>query len=172
MSLHGARGAGFLYVREDLQGSVVKDLCFPGYVHFNYAPWVSEPDKRSGEFPYVAPKGADRYENGNVSYVGYAGQYEALQRILALGVDKIYAHSKPMCDRLKKELPPLGYKLITPLDAASSIVVVQARNLTAVQEKLRKANIQVTTTGTNRVRISPALYNNMEDINRLLSALA
>jgi selenocysteine lyase/cysteine desulfurase len=169
--LHGARGAGFLYVREDLQGSVVKDLCFPGYVHFNYAPWVSEANKSAGDFPYIAPKGGDRYENGNVSYVAYAGQYEALQRILDIGVDKIYAHAKPMCDRLKKELPALGYKLITPLDAASSIVVVQAKNLAATEERLRRANVQVTTTGENRVRISPALYNNMDDINRLLSAL-
>jgi selenocysteine lyase/cysteine desulfurase len=50
--------------------------------------------------------------------------------------------------------------------------VVQAKNLTTIEEKLRKASIQVTATGANRVRISPALYNNMEDINRLLSAMA
>ncbi len=34
--LQGARGAGFLYVREDLQGAIVRDLSYPGYVHFNY----------------------------------------------------------------------------------------------------------------------------------------
>jgi selenocysteine lyase/cysteine desulfurase len=66
----------------------------------------------------------------------------------------------------------MGYKLITPMDAASSMVVVQAKDLKAVQAKLRKADVQVTTTGQNRVRISPAFYNNTEDINRLLSALA
>jgi selenocysteine lyase/cysteine desulfurase len=170
--LQGARGAGFLYVREDLQGSAVKDLSFPGYVHFNYSPWVTSRDVAADEFPYIAPTNAGRYEPGNVSYVAYAGQYEALKRILAFGMDKIYTHTKTMCDRLKKELPSLGYKLITPLDARSSIVVVQAKSLKAAQEKLRKADIQVTTTGENRIRISPALYNNMDDINRLLSGLA
>jgi selenocysteine lyase/cysteine desulfurase len=151
---------------------VVKDLSFPGYVHFNYAPWTPQRDSTADDFPYIPPKGAGRYEPGNVSYVAYAGQYEALKRILALGVDNIYAYTKPMCERLKKELPALGYKLITPMEAVSSIVVVQAKNLKTTEEKLRKANIQVTTTGANRVRISPALYNNMEDISRLLSALA
>jgi selenocysteine lyase/cysteine desulfurase len=170
--LQGARGSGYLYVKEELQGSVVKDLSFPGYVHFNYSPWVSARDASADDFPYVPPRSAGRYEAGNVSYVAYAGQYEALKRILALGVENIYAYTKPMCDRLKKELPPMGYALITPMDAASSMVVVQAKDLKAVQAKLRKADIQVTTTGENRVRISPALYNNMEDINRLLSALA
>lgn len=170
--LQGARGSGFLYVREDLQGAVVKDLSFPGYVHFNYAPWVPQKDAAADEFPYLPAKGAERYEAGNVSYVAYAGQYEALKRILALGMDNIYAYTKPMCDRLKKELPAMGYKLITPMDAASSIVVVQSKNLKATEEKLRKASVQVTTTGANRVRISPALYNNMDDVNKLLSALA
>lgn len=118
--LQGARGAGFLYVREDLQGTAVRDLSFPGYVRFNYAPWVTGKEAGLDEFPYDAPKGGHRYEPGNVNYVAYAGQYEALKRMLALGVDNMYAHTKPMCDRLKKELPGKGCKLITPMDAVSS----------------------------------------------------
>jgi selenocysteine lyase/cysteine desulfurase len=168
--LHGPRGAGFLYVKEELQGAVIGDLCYPGYVNFNYAPWVSSP--AGDEFPYVAPKNAGRYEPGNVSYVGYAGMYEALQRILALGPANIYAHAKPMCDRLKKELPALGYKLLTPLDARSSLVVVQARNQKAAMGKLQRAGVQVTAAGENRIRISPAVYNNMGDIDRLLAVLS
>ncbi|MGH9718635.1 MAG: aminotransferase class V-fold PLP-dependent enzyme [Bryobacteraceae bacterium] len=169
--LQGARGAGFLYVREELQGSAVKDLSFPGYVQFNYSPWVATRGSAADEFPYVAPKNGGRYEPGNVSYVAYAGQYEALKRMLALGVDNMYAYTKVMCDRLKKELPALGYKLITPMEARSSLVVVQAKNLKSTHENLQKAGIQVTTAGENRIRISPAVYNNMDDINRLLSAL-
>jgi selenocysteine lyase/cysteine desulfurase len=170
--LQGARGSGFLYVKEDLQGSIVRDLSYPGYVHFNYAPWVTSRSNSAEEFPYVAPRNAGRYEAGNVSYVAYAGQYEVLKRMLALGVENIYAYTKPMCDRLKKELPAMGYKLITPMDAQSSLVVVQAKNLKGTMEKLRKADVQVTQAGENRVRISPALYNNNEDIDRLLSAMS
>jgi selenocysteine lyase/cysteine desulfurase len=169
--LQGPRGAGFLYVKEELQGSVIKDLSHPGYVRFNYAPWVSSAEP-GGEFPYSAPRNAGRYEPGNVSYVGYAGEYEALQRILKLGVENIYAHTKPMCDRLKKELPGLGCKLLTPVDARSSLVVVEVKDQKAVNERLKKAGIQVTIAGESRIRISPALYNNMGDIDRLLAALA
>ncbi|MBI3693381.1 MAG: aminotransferase class V-fold PLP-dependent enzyme [Acidobacteria bacterium] len=170
--LQGARGAGFLYVREDLQERVVKDTMFPGYVEFNYAPWVTNPDPGKEQFPYRPPKDASRYEPGNVSYVAYAGQSEALKRILDLGVENIYAHTKPLCDRLKRELPGLGYKLITPVEAKSSLVVVQARDLNATRKKLARAGVQVTTTGQNRVRISPALYNNQQDIDKLLNALS
>ena len=170
--LQGARGAGFLYVREDLQGTVARDLIFPGYVEFNYSPWVVRADPSKEDFPYKAKKDASRYEPGNVSYIAYAGQYEALKRILALGVENIYAHSRSMCDRLVKELPSLGYRLITPKDAKSSLVVVQAKNLKASMAKLKAANIQVTNAGENRIRISPAVYNNMEDVDKLLDALA
>jgi selenocysteine lyase/cysteine desulfurase len=158
-------------VKEDLQGSVIQDLSHPGYVNFNYAPWVSS-GKTGDEFPYHAPKDAGRYQPGNVSYVGYAGMYEALQRMLSMGIENIYAHTRPMCDRLKKELPALGHKLITPVDARSSLVVVQVKDQKTVRERLQKAGIQVTTAGENRIRISPAVYNNMSDIDRLLAALS
>jgi selenocysteine lyase/cysteine desulfurase len=170
--LQGARGAGFLYVREELQGTAIKDLVFPGYVEFNYSPWVTKSETGTDNFPYRARKDAGRYEAGNVSYVAYAGQYEALKRILAVGVKNIYAHSKPMCDRLVKELPSLGYRVITPSGAKSSMVVAQAKNLNATMAKLKVANIQITRAGENRIRISPAIYNNMGDIDKLLQTLA
>lgn len=170
--LQGIRGAGFLYVREDLQGGAVKDLSFPGYVRFNYAPWVASKDAAAEEFPYAAPKNGSRYEPGNTASVGYAGQYEALKRIHAMGVENMYAYAKPMCDKLKKELPGLGYKVITPANAVCSLVVVQAKDAKVTEQKLKRANIQITSAGENRFRISPAVYNNMEDVDRLLAALA
>jgi len=170
--LQGARGAGYLYVREDLQGTVVRDLCYPGYVHFNYEPWVPERDPALEEMPYNAPKSASRYEPGNINYTAYAGHSEALKRMLAIGVENMYAHSKALCDRLRKELSGMGHRIITPPDAASTMVVIQVKDLKGTMARLSKANIQVTSAGKNRIRISPAIYNNMEDINRLLAAMA
>jgi selenocysteine lyase/cysteine desulfurase len=77
-----------------------------------------------------------------------------------------------MCDRLKKELPGLGFHLITPVDAASTIVTVQAKDAKATIARLQKSTVQVTIAGVNRIRISPALYNEMGDVTRLLAALA
>jgi selenocysteine lyase/cysteine desulfurase len=170
--LQGERGAGFLYVREDLQGSAVQDLSFPGYVNFNYSPWVPARNEALDEMPFNAPKAGNRYEPGNINLAGYAGQYESLKRILAVGPQQIYEHAKPMCDRLKKELPALGFRSITPMDAKSSVVTVQAKDLKGTIAKLAKANIQVTSAGVNRMRISPAVYNNMSDIDKLLAALS
>lgn len=169
--LQGERGAGFLYVREDLQGSAVRDLSFPGYVYYNYSPWVPEKNGTLDDMPFIAAKAANRYEPGNVNLAGYAGQYESLKRILAVGPQRIYEHAKPMCDRLKKELPSLGFRLITPVDAKSSVITVQAKDLKGTIAKLAKANVQVTSAGMNRMRISPAVYNNMSDIDKLLAAL-
>jgi selenocysteine lyase/cysteine desulfurase len=169
--LQGIRGAGYLYVREELQGGAVADLSFPGYVYFNYEPWVDR--KAAGEdFPYRAPNSAARYEPGNFNAAAFAAQYEVLERLLAVGVDNIYAYVKPMVDRLRQELPALGYELITPKDAPSCLAVIRTSQQKAILEKLRRARIQVTAAGVNRIRISPALYNNMNDIDRLLAALA
>ena len=44
--------------------------------------------------------------------------------------------------------------------------------VTDCRTKLSAANIQVTNAGENRIRISPAIYNDMEDVDKLLNALA
>ena len=168
--LQGCRGSGFLYVREELQGTAVKDLLFPGYVRFNYPPWVDAAEAGKYPMPYSPPKDASRYEAGNTAREGYCGQYESFRVMEEIGMDKIFAHNLALVDRIRQELPESKYKCITPEGARSPIVVFIPTDYEGTQANLKKANIQATMTG-NRLRISPNIYNNQEDIDTLLNAL-
>jgi selenocysteine lyase/cysteine desulfurase len=168
--LQGCRGSGFLYVREELQGRVVKDFLYPGYVRFNYPPWEDPADPNKEEFPFARPTDASRYEPGNIGREGYCGQYETFKVIEELGIDSMFAHSMTLADRIRKELPESKYKCITPEGARSPIIVFIPADYDGTKTKLERANIQATMTG-NRLRISPSVYNNQRDIDRLLDAL-
>ena len=168
--LQGVRGAGFLYVREDLQGRVLQDLLYPGYVNFNYAPWVSSRDTSKEEFPYREPDDAERYEPGNVNYAGYAGQYETFKFMNAIGMDRMFDHTLKLVNRIRKELPENRYRCITPAGAKSPVLTYMPADMADTKARINRANIQLTLTG-NRMRISPAIFNNDRDVDRLLEAL-
>ena len=140
---------GYLYVREDLQGSVLKPKLFGG---------------RS------TPQSASRYEISTVSHLGCVCQAQALAYIHRCGVDRIRAHTRPLVERLQKELPSLGYPSITPPKTDSPIVSFTVKNVAATKAKLQKAKV-VVTIGAN-MRVSPSVFNDMADIDRLLTALA
>ncbi len=168
--LQGMRGAGFLYVKQDLQGAVLRDLLYPGYVYFNYPPWVDRPDPAKEEFPYREPKDATRYEPGNLNYAGYVGQYETFRMMEAIGVRRMFEHTVKLVDRLRKELPEASYRPITPPEQKTPIATFLPRDMEDTRRRLERARIQVTLIG-NRMRVSPAPYNNEQDIDRLLEAL-
>ena len=168
--LCGSRGSAFLYVREDLQGTVVKDALYPGYVRFNYPPWVDAPEPGSDPFPYSAPVDASRYEPGNISREGYCGQYEALSMLEQVGVDRMLAHNMTLVDRLRKELPASKYRCITPEGTRGPVIVFIPSDYEGTRSRIERAGIQITLTG-NRMRISPNYYNDQEDVDRLLEAL-
>ena len=89
----------------------------------------------------------------------------------AIGMDNLFAHNKALVDRIRKEMPESKYKCITPEGVRSPIIVFIPADYEGTQAKLKQANIQATMTG-NRLRVSPNVYNNQEDIDKLLNALA
>ena len=169
--LQGCRGSGFLYVREELQGTAVRDLLFPGYVRFNYPPWEGPADETKEPMPYSPPRGAGRYQAGNTAREGYCGQYESFKVMEEIGVDNMLTHTMALVDRIRKELPESKYQCITPEGTRSPILVFVPADYDGTQAKLKQANIQATMTG-NRLRVSPNIYNNQEDVDELLNALA
>ncbi len=104
----------------------------------------------------------------------------------SIGVEAIRAHVKPLTERLQKELPPLGYTPITPLDSPSPIVSFLPNDIEETQSKLERAfGHQVVSfrtwyrTGSQGqremvkgMRLGISVYNNDADMDQFLSALA
>ena len=170
--LMGVKGFGFLYVKEDLQRTVAKPTQHSGGVRFHYAPWIEKPDPAMDEITFK-PRSAPRcYEVSYPSYEGAICALESLKYIHDLGVDSIRNHVRALTDRLQKELPAMGYPSITPKGNESPIVVFRASDPVATMKKLRAAGVHVAMRFGNKMRISPSVFSNQQDVDRLLEALA
>ena len=170
--LMGVKGFGFLYVRSDLQETVVKPTQHSGGISFNYAPWVEETDPDVAEHTFTPTPGPSCYEVSYPSYEGAICAQESLKYIHRLGVHNIRNHVRTLTDRLMEELPALGYPTITPKGNESSIVTFAAQDPAGTIAKLRKAGVHVAMRYGNKMRIAPSVFNNQEDVSRLLEALA
>ncbi|MBK8058724.1 MAG: aminotransferase class V-fold PLP-dependent enzyme [Gemmatimonadetes bacterium] len=105
--------------------------------------------------------------------VGVALLASSLVYVQALGPANIQAHRLPLIARLQQEMPRLGFAAVTPAGATSGIVTFARKGLleSDVPKRLADARINVRV-AANWMRISPSVYNDMADIERLLEALS
>ncbi len=161
--LMGERGFGFLYVREEHQG---KALPTTRYGHrqvsnFNRAQLTWEP------LP-----GAAMYESGGIPVLLAACVSAGIDYVNALGIDKIRAHAKPLIDRLQSELPPLGYKSLTPANTPTPIVAFELKDAGATSKALQASKVAATVVGNeSRLRLSVSVFNTHDDIDRVVAVL-
>jgi selenocysteine lyase/cysteine desulfurase len=184
--LQGEHGFGFLYIREDLAGSVVKPRTFTGGVQFHYPPWVAEAQRGVPGISEKAPGGVAAFECGTPSVITYAAQHESFRYIERLGIANIRAHARALIGRLQKELPALGFTPITPPDTESPIVTFLAKDTEAVRRKIeaavRAGRARISISGPNsaltvgrfgnHLRFSVSVFNNQQDIDTVLDVLS
>jgi selenocysteine lyase/cysteine desulfurase len=170
--LMGDFGLGFFYVRDDLQGSVIKRTMygFEQFANFDYHIFPHQP-AADQPFGWTLHSGAAAmFEIGTIAYAPMAALAYSLGWIQQLGVSDIYAHRVALARRLQQEMPRLGYPSLTPVDRPSGIVSFVVSDEAATNERLAKGNIEVKV-DQHLMRVSPALYNNDADIDALLNAL-
>jgi selenocysteine lyase/cysteine desulfurase len=162
--LMGERGIGFLYVREDLQGTVLPTTRF-GHrqvSNFNRAQLTWEP------LP-----GAARYETGGIPVILAAGVNAGIDYVNKLGLPNIRTHAKQLTDRLQNELPPLGYKSLTPRETETPIVAFEVKDAAATSKMLQAGRVTGTVIANeNRIRLAVSVFNTHEDIDRVVAVLA
>jgi selenocysteine lyase/cysteine desulfurase len=170
--LFGIHGAGFLYVRRELQGTVLRDRLFPGHVQRQYAPWVAQPS--GPDLSYVAPAGATRYQPGHVNYLGYAAVFEGMKFIEQVGGPvAIQRHATGLVARLLARLDRDRYGVITPGPDKAPILSLRVTDVSAIATRLAAARVVVGIGGdmAGLLRISPAIYNTEADIDLLAEVL-
>jgi selenocysteine lyase/cysteine desulfurase len=162
--LMGERGFGFLYVRDDLQDTVVPTTRYGHRQITNF--------DRVG-ITWEPLPGAARYETGTFPVSLALCCHTSLQYIEKLGLSNIRAHARSLTDRLQKELPAKGYPSLTPKGNETPIVAFALKDVEATQKKLRDARITATIIGNERrMRLSVSVFNTQEDVDRLLAALS
>ena len=184
--LQGEHGFGFLYVKEELQGTVVKGTQFTGHPDYNYKPWAAEPDPAQPDFITHPQEGISQFECSTPAVINYAGQHESFRFIEELGIENIRDHARELTDRLQKEVPPLGFTAITPEGSESGIRAFLHPNTDEVRAKINRANDEgranisisgpnsalTVGRGGNQVRFSVSVYNNHEDVDTVLEVLS
>ena len=171
--LMGDFGLGFLFIKEELLGSVIRRP------HWSYE---SAPDTNihtsplDPQFPtpvtYTPGSDASTYfQLGTMASGVAAALGVSIPYIQRLGVERIQEYRQPMLRRLQQELPRLGFRPQTPLDSTSPIVTFAHKDAATISKKLEAARVNVRV-ADYWMRIAPSVYNDMHDVERLLEALA
>jgi selenocysteine lyase/cysteine desulfurase len=160
----GPFGAGFLYLAPHLQDS------HPGIVG-----WRSHKDIwdfRADRLEY--PASALRYEFGTMAYGTALGAAEAIDYLLAIGIDAIARHNRLVADELWAGLEDLGAEILSPSNAEERSATVAARfpgrDSAAFAAALKRAGV-IASLRRDFIRFSPHLYNDFEDVAKALSAI-
>jgi selenocysteine lyase/cysteine desulfurase len=161
--LMGERGFGFLYVRDEHQGTVLPTT---RYGHRQVANF------NRAELSWEPLPGAAMYESGNIPVLLAAGVSAGIDYVTGLGLDRIRSHARALTDRLQGELPPLGYTSLTPPGTATPIVAFAVKDVGATAKALQAGRIAATIIANEqRLRLSVSVFNNHEDVDRVVAAL-
>jgi len=170
--LMGDFGQGFLYVRKDRQAQLRRPQT--GYYQMETFQPHAYPFDPPGEHVVDYAQSDDAqglFAIGTIAHPCLAMLNHSLDYLAQLGVPAIQAHAQTLTERLKRELPRLGYTLYTPPEARTPIVACVMKDARArLKAPLADAKVKVTL-AQNRWRASVSVFNDMDDIDRLLAAL-
>ena len=163
----GQQGTGYLYVTEELQGSIRQQ-------HVGWLSAVDPWDFRNFRQP-LSPT-ARRYEPGTLNIPGFWGTQAGLNLLLEYGIQNIERHILALTRMLIEGLQNTdGVELVSPTEdnQRAGIVTVKPTGVNDPQElfnEISKHDIAISLR-EGMLRFSPHFYNSPEDISFTVEAL-
>jgi selenocysteine lyase/cysteine desulfurase len=171
--LMGDFGLGFLYVRREVQEKIARPWWGYHQVGGRFTTHVFPHDPPgAGVADYGYAAGAEgKFAMGTASWTGVVQLDHTLPWIQRLGVANIQAWRQPMIDAIQTELRRRGYQPMTPLESRTPMVAFVLKDARAKLGDLLARNGVRMTVSANRFRISLSVFNDMNDVDRLLAVL-
>lgn len=159
-------GVGLLYLsaraRERIQPTLVG--------------WTSVPNPEDyGNFEQGWNQGTLAWETGTGPIALIHGLEASLKLLSEVGIPRIQAYLETLTDHLCERLRNTQYEVVSSRRAREKSQIVCIRHLAGLSSMdlyahLRKRNI-ITAPRSDRLRISPHLYNTLDEIDELVTAL-
>lgn len=161
----GPEGAGLFYVRQSQL-----EFLRPAGLGWNSV-------RHSGDFTNTAldlKSDASRYEGGSHCLAAIAGFAESLKLLVETGTDRLSAQLLDVTDRLCERLLQAGFPVASSRDSdrRSGIVAfdVPGRDPQQVKKQCKSRGV-IVNCRAGRMRASPHVYCNDDDIDRLIDAI-
>jgi len=166
-------GLGFLYVKEDLLDHVLQRTQY-GYYEASSMESHFLPGDPPGTSAYTFAldnNATGHFEVGTDAIAAAHVLAQSLPYIRRLDVGNIHTYRQPMLKRLQQEMPRLGFGPLTPPESTSALITFAVKDYKSVQQRLQKASVNARVS-QRYIRISPSVFNDMNDVDRLLEALS
>lgn len=166
-------GTAFLYVRPDRLDRLTRlHVGWRQLRQYEGHVLPYEPDGPALGTYQLASGVAGMFEVGTPSWAALACVASSLDYIAGIGIDGIMRHRQPLLTELQAKLPPLGFTALTPPDSQSPIVAFACKDAQKrFAARLRTENIRISVY-EHRIRVSPSVYNTMDDVEQLVKALS
>jgi selenocysteine lyase/cysteine desulfurase len=158
--LLGAYGVAPFYVRREVLERLTLDRF--GALHV---------EKELPDRQFEIYKTARRFDYATLAFGPVYQLGAGLEYLERAGVDRIETHTVELAHRLRRGLLTLGFDVTTPEGNRSSIVAFRvSKPQDAIVRHLAETKTQVSVreNGT-QIRVSPALFNTSDDIDRFLT---
>jgi selenocysteine lyase/cysteine desulfurase len=160
--LCGGPGAGFLWVADEAMA-----LAEPVDTG-----WFSHADPFEFDIHGYRPAGdARRYWGGTPSIAPFVQAAAALELLLGLGVARIQAHNQQLIASLHARVPAGVVRSAREPGRRGNVVLLGVRATAPAHAALRAAGI-FADVRDGAIRVSPHLYNDADDLERLVGVLA
>jgi selenocysteine lyase/cysteine desulfurase len=168
--LMGEFGLGFLYVRRD----VLPRLQRTNYGYYGVTGLenhVLDPDRTTIVDYAFREDATGAFALATRDHATMVILNESLAYLLETGVENIQSYIQSLVGPLKAELAERGFRVVTPPESTAPIVTCACENARQrLAPALEAASIRITL-NENSFRITPSVFNDRADIDRLLSAL-
>ncbi|RIK86659.1 MAG: aminotransferase [Planctomycetota bacterium] len=161
----GHEGAGFAYIRRD-RLPLLRPLGVGAHSVVQGNDYT--------RIELALKNNASRYEGGSINVPGMVGLGASLQLLQSIGIENIAAAILDVTDRLCRELPRLGLRVVSPRegDERSGIVSFESPGDPAdVRRHCLEQGVALAARA-GRLRASAHGYNDEADVERLIRALS
>lgn len=177
--LMGDFGLGFLYVRRGVWDQLPRtEYGYYGFAAPDAPPGIGLSPPQTHAYPldppvsYAVRTGAlGHFATGTYAQAIVAALDHSLDYIGRLTVPAIQAHAQQLIAALREGLRAKGYAIITPSGTTAPLLTALLPDAKArLSDPLAKAGVRVSL-HDHHLRVSPSVFNDATDIERLLAAL-